>query len=205
MAGLPEWLIALALPSEELREATRGLMFPIIAVLLFNGIIMAWHIVPLFEASLHNASLYDLQLLCTLVAGMVDWWPLLTPLDGHTRLSNPLQMFYLGVESIPLDVFGLVTLFSRGVFYPTYAHAPRIFNLSALTDQQIAGGVVAVPNNVVDFILMSVVFFGWIAAMERAQNERERAEDEAERVELEARALAIEAERTMESKQAKQR
>jgi len=198
MAGLPEWLVALALPTAGLREATRGLMFPIVAVLLFNGIIMAWHIVPLFEASLHNVALYDLQLLCTLLAGLMDWWPLLTPLDGNSRLSNPFQLLYLGVESIPLDVFGLVTLFSRGVFYPTYAHAPRLFELSALSDQQIAGGVVAVPNNIVDFILMSVVFFGWIAATERAQHERELAEHEAELAELETRTLAIEAERPAE-------
>ncbi|HEX6817734.1 MAG TPA: cytochrome c oxidase assembly protein [Ktedonobacterales bacterium] len=201
MAGLPEWLMWRILPTQAMREATRGLLFPIVAILAFNGVIMAWHIVPLFEASLHNSALYDLQLVCTLLAGMMDWWPLLTPLDGHTRLSNPFQLLYLGVESIPLDLFGLVTLFSRGVFYPTYAHAPRVFGLSALTDQLIAGGIVAVPNNIVDFVLMSVVFFGWIASVERAQNERERAEAEAERAELEARTLAREA----EGEQARQR
>lgn len=194
MAGLPEWLMWRILPTQAMREATRGLMFPVVAILAFNGIIMAWHIGPLFEASLRNSALYDLQLLCTLLAGMMDWWPLLTPLDGHTRLSNPFQLLYLGVESIPLDLFGLVTLFSRGVFYPTYANAPRLFGLSALTDQQIAGGIVAVPNNVVDFVLMSVVFFGWIASVERAQNERERAQNEVELAELEARTLAREAE-----------
>ncbi len=45
------------------------------------------------------------------------------------------------------------------------------------------------PNDIVDFILMSVVFFGWIAAMELRQK-RERAEAEAELAELEARTLA---------------
>lgn len=201
MAGLPEWLVALLLPLESLREATRGLMFPVGAILAFNGIIIAWHIGPIFEASLRHPALYDLQLLCFLLAGMVDWWPLLTPLDGHTRLANPFQLLYLGVESIPLDVFGIIALFAGSPFYPTYAHAPRIFGISALLDQQIAGGIIAVPNNVVDFALMSVVFFVWIATIERAQEERERAEAEEERIELEARTLAREAEREQHATQ----
>jgi cytochrome c oxidase assembly factor CtaG len=194
MAGLPEWLVALILPLESLREATRGLLFPIIAILAFNGIIITWHVGPLFEAALRTPWLYDLQLLCILLAGMVDWWPLLTPLDRDTRLASPFQLLYLGVESIPLDLFGVVTLFSRSPFYPTYEHAARIVGIPALIDQQVAGGIVAIPNNVIDFVLMSAVFFGWLAQVDRAQAERERAEDEAERAELEARTLAREAE-----------
>src|SRR5690348_15735561 len=48
VAGTPEWLIALILPLESLREATRGLLFPIVAILAFNGIIIGWHVGPLF-------------------------------------------------------------------------------------------------------------------------------------------------------------
>jgi cytochrome c oxidase assembly factor CtaG len=194
MAGLPEWLVGLLLPLESLREATRGLLFPVIAILAFNGIIIIWHIGPLYEAALRTPWLYDLQLLCILLAGMVDWWPLLTPLDRHTRLANPFQLLYLAVESIPLDLFGVAMLFSRSPFYPTYEHAPRVLGIPALIDQQIAGGIVAIPNNVIDFVLMSVVFFGWIASIDQAQAERERAEADAERAELEAHTLALEAE-----------
>src|SRR5690242_4739861 len=137
MAGLPEWLVGLLLPLESLREATRGLMFPVAAILAFNGIIIAWHIGPLYEAALRTPWVYDLQLLCILLAGMVDWWPLLTPLDQHTRLANPFQLLYLAVESIPLDLFGIATLFSRAPFYTTYEHAPRVLGIPALLEQQI--------------------------------------------------------------------
>jgi putative membrane protein len=180
LAGMPEWLVARLLLREEWRAATRSLIFPIVAILAFNGIIIGWHITRLYEASLHNPWLYDLQLLCILLAGMIDWWPLLTPMDRHTRLASPFQMLYLGAESLPLDLFGLITIFSRAPFYPTYAAAPRIFGVSALLDQQLAGGIIAVPNNIIDFILMSVVFFGWIARVEAEQQAREQAEVERE-------------------------
>jgi len=194
MLGVPEWLTSRLLATEGVRQATRSLLFPVVAILAFNGLILIWHIPQYFEPSLHDLRLHDLQLLCILLAGVVDWWPLLTPLDRDTRLASPMQILYLGAESVPIDLFGFISIFARAPFYETYAHAPRIFGIPALLDQQLAGGIIAVPNNTIDFILMSVAFFGWVARMERAQMEREAAEHEAELAELEAYTLAREAE-----------
>jgi putative membrane protein len=194
MLGVPEWLTSRLLAVEGIRRATRGLLFPLIAILAFNGLILIWHIPQFYEPSLHDMRLHNLQLFSILLAGLVDWWPLLTPLDRHTRLASPMQILYLGAESVPIDLFGFISIFARAPFYETYAAAPRIFGIPALLDQQLAGGIIAVPNNTIDFILMSVAFFGWVARMERAQNEREAAEHDAELAELEAYTLAREAE-----------
>jgi putative membrane protein len=174
LIGLPEWLWWTLLPTRALRDATRGVLFPTVAVIAFNGIILLWHVAPLYEAALHSAPLHDLQNASFLLAGLLTWWPLLTPLDQHTRLASPFQILYLVVESLPLDVFGAFTLFAQRVFYPTYALAPRLFGLSPLADQAIGGAILAVPGNLLDIVLMSLAFFGWIAREERAQAERER-------------------------------
>jgi cytochrome c oxidase assembly factor CtaG len=76
---------------------------------------------------------------------------------------------------LALDLFGLVCIFVGYVFYPTYVTAQRFFGVSALTDQALAGGMLAIPNNVFDFILMSVIFFGWVQRLDRAQRAREEA------------------------------
>lgn len=177
MAGLPDWLTRLLLPRQSMREAAGGLRFSVIAVLLFNGLILLWHAGPLYETALHNAFWHDIQLLTFVVAGALTWWPLLTPANRHIRLSSPLQILYLAAESIPLDVFGVFTIFARGILYHTYAVAPRLWGISAMLDQQFGGGILAVPGNIVDLILMSVIFFAWIERMERAQRERERLAD----------------------------
>jgi putative membrane protein len=174
LIGLPEWLWWTLLPTRALRDATRGVLFPTVAVIAFNGIILIWHVAPLYEAALHSAPLHDLQNASFLLAGLLTWWPLLTPLDRHTRLASPFQILYLVVESLPLDVFGAFTLFAQRVFYPTYALAPRLFGLSPLADQAIGGAILAVPGNLLDIVLMSLAFFGWIAREERAQAARER-------------------------------
>jgi cytochrome c oxidase assembly factor CtaG len=175
LAGLPEGLVARFLPNEALRKMTRGFWFAFSAVVIFNGAILIWQVEPLFEASLQNDGLHNLRLLTLLIVGIINWWPLLTPLDRHTRFASPFQIFYIAAESVPLDLFGLACIFVSQVFYPTYAKAPRLFGISALTDQALAGGLLAIPNNLFDLILMSVVFFGWVERSDRAQREREAA------------------------------
>jgi putative membrane protein len=175
LAGLPEWLVARFLPTEALRKMTRGFWFAFAAVVIFNGAILIWQVEPFFEASLQDSGLHNLRLLTLLIVGIINWWPLLTPLDRHTRFASPFQIFYIAAESVPLDLFGLACIFVSQVFYPTYADAPRIFGISALTDQALAGGLLAIPNNLFDLILMSVVFFGWVERSDRAQREREAA------------------------------
>jgi putative membrane protein len=190
LVGLPEWLMWRLLPLRALRDATRGILFPVCAALAFNAVVLIWHIGPLYAAGLRQPGMHDLENLCFLLAGMLTWWPLLTPLDRQTRMATPFQMLYLAAESLPLDVFGVAAIFAPGVFYAAYAHAPRVWGLPAMTDQQIAGALLAVPGNILDIVLMSVIFFVWIERIERRQRERERAAAEAELAELEARTPA---------------
>lgn len=180
LLGIPEWLTWTLLPTRAIRNATRGLVFPIVATLLFNGLILVWHAGLLFEAALRNETLHDLENLCFVVAGLLTWWPLLTPLDTQKRLHHPVQMLYLVFESLPLDAFGVFAMFAQHIFYPSYSLAPHLFNLSPVEDQAAGGAILAVPGNIVDIVLMSIVFFAWIARMERAQQEREREQYKAE-------------------------
>lgn len=174
LLGLPDWLVERLLPASFIHNASRGLLFPTIAIVLFNGLILIWHIGPFYEAGLHNPALHDLENLCFLLAGLLTWWPLITPADAHTRMASPQQLFYLLLESLPLDLFGIFALFATGIFYSTYASAPRLWGFPASLDQQVGGAILAVPGNILDVILMSIVFFGWIGKIERAQRDRER-------------------------------
>lgn len=175
MLGIPDTLGRRLLPTRRLREAGRDPLFTVVAVVLFNLLILVWHAGPLYEVALLNSGWHDVQLLTFLLAGILTWWPLLTPADAHGRLSSPLQIVYLAAESLPLDVFGVFTIFAAGPLYYTYANAPRVIGwLSVIADQQVGGGILAVPGNIVDLVLMSLAFFGWVNQIERAQRAREQ-------------------------------
>jgi putative membrane protein len=176
LAGVPEWVAWTLLRTRGMRDATRGFAFTLLATFLFNALILIWHVGPLYEAAARNAGAHNLSLLFFLVAGCIGWWPVMTPLDRHTRLASPAQIIYVALNSLPLDIFGIFILFAGHLLYPLYASAPIVFGLSHTVDQAIGGGILAVPNTIIDVVIMSLAFFGWMQRSERAQIEREIAE-----------------------------
>jgi len=180
MIGLPEELATRLLPVQKLREATGSLLFVVIAVIGFNAVVLFWQIPRFYELSVRDTLWHEVANLSYLLAGVLTWWPLLTPTDSRARLSSPLQMVYLALESLPIDIFGVALIFAPAPLYATYIHAPRITGLSALADQQIAGALLALPGNLLDILFMSVIFFVWIERIEQSQRRRERAAIERE-------------------------
>jgi putative membrane protein len=180
MIGLPDELAQRLLPVRSWREAAGTPLFVVIMVLAFNTIVLFWQIPRYYDLAAQNTLWHNVANLSYLVAGVLTWWPLLTPADRRARMSSPLQMAYLALESLPIDVFGIAIIFAPGVLYSVYANAPRITGLSAIVDQQIAGALLALPGNLLDILFMSIIFFVWIDRIEQTQRQRERAEIERE-------------------------
>jgi cytochrome c oxidase assembly factor CtaG len=64
----------------------------------------------------------------------------------------------LGISGIPPTVLGfLFALIGRPV-YEFYARAPRLWGMSALVDQQVAGVIMFGLGNIVYFVAISVIF-----------------------------------------------
>ncbi len=180
MIGLPDELAVRLLPVRSWREAAGTPLFVVIMVLAFNIIVLFWQIPRYFDLAAQDTLWHNVANLSYLLAGVLTWWPLLTPADRRARMSSPLQMAYLALESLPIDVFGIAIIFAPGVLYSVYANAPRITGLSAMVDQQVAGALLALPGNLLDILFMSIIFFVWIERIEQAQRQQERAEIERE-------------------------
>ena len=180
MMGLPDELATRLLPVKKWREAAGTPLFVVIAVVAFNTIVLFWQIPRFYELSVQDTFWHDVANLSYLFAGVLTWWPLLTPADRRARMASPLQMVYLALESLPIDIFGIAIIFAPAPLYATYVDAPRITGLTAMVDQQIAGALLALPGNILDILFMSVIFFVWIERIEQAQRQRERVEIERE-------------------------
>ena len=199
MIGLPDELATRLLPVRKWREAAGTPLFVVIAVVAFNSIVLFWQIPRFYNLAAQDTLWHNVANLSYLLAGLLTWWPLLTPADRRGRMSSPLQMVYLALESLPIDVFGIAIIFAPGALYATYIHAPRVTELSALVDQQAAGALLALPGNILDVFFMSVIFFIWIERIEQTQRRRERAEIERE---LAAEAASNDAEHAADSQPA---
>ena len=89
------------------------------------------------------------------------WWPILSPLKELPRLTEPLQIVYLFLQSLLPAIMASFITFSENASYSFYVDAPRIWNLTAVDDQQIAGGSMKLMGTIILWSYMTVVFFRW--------------------------------------------
>jgi cytochrome c oxidase assembly factor CtaG len=164
MGFVPPMLL-LGLPARGWRRTPRALVrvgrllvHPVSGILAINLAFFGWHLTGAYEASLNNPEIYAAQQLSLLAASLLFWWPIVVPLGDRRVLSRWATLGYIMVATIPQTFGGITVALAKHELYPTYSLAPRIFGLSALTDQQIAGACIALVSKIALFIAFSVVF-----------------------------------------------
>jgi len=197
LAGCPSaiWEPILAQPA--IRGVLRTLTRPLIASIIFNVTFLLWHAPGLYNFALVHGTVYHIEMLSFLLTSLLNWWPLIGPVREFRKLSYPLQMLYAFLDGQPVDVFAFLVVFTGVVFYPQYAVPPQFvqFGYSAVADQTVAGAFLLIPG-LVDLVVMSPLFFLWLAQIEHKekladQRRLEEEEAEAERQELEMDASIV--------------
>jgi putative membrane protein len=172
LMGTPGWMLRPLLRYPVVARVARVLTMPVVAFALFNANFLAWHFPVFYEATLHSETIHIVEHLLFMATGVLNWWPILSPLPELPRLPYPGQILYLVLETVPIAALSALIVFSSAVLYPTYAAAPRLFGLSALSDQQIGGLIMWVPGGLVYWTAWSLVFFKWLGQEERVEQMR---------------------------------
>ena len=159
--GTPDWLWRWALRHPLLEWLMRFCTRPIMALVLFNATLAMWHLPPLWEWALQNHNAHVLQHFMYMTTAVFMWWPVLSPLRELPRLSYPLQMLYLFVQSLLPGTISAVLTFADSASYPTYIAAERITVLTPLADQQLAGLIMKSVGTIALWLLATVIFFIW--------------------------------------------
>lgn len=137
---------------------------PLPALGLHTLTIWAWHLPVLYEAGLRSDAIHHLQHALFLGTALIFWWPVIQPMPGRRGMSYGLSMLYLAAATIAqMKVLGGLLTFSSAPIYRHYAEVPRIWDLSALADQQIAGIMMLVGGFALLGIAFTLVFFIWAA------------------------------------------
>lgn len=167
--ALAEWiplLLVASMPPEVAPRAgrfaaVRALTRPLVALPLWLGTYLAWHVPVAYDTALEHPVLLDLEHLTYLLAGLLLWWPVLQA--EPWRLSSGAKAAYLFAAFVFASPLGLLMALLPSPLYDFYVAAPRLWGLSPLTDQQIAGIVMAVSESVVFFAMFTVYFVRFMA------------------------------------------
>ncbi|MHB2016833.1 MAG: cytochrome c oxidase assembly protein [Candidatus Xenobia bacterium] len=163
LSGSPDWLIRPLAEMVGVPPILRIVTRPVMTFILFNVIFSIWHLPGLFEFALRDRFVHFLEHACFLTAGILMWWPILSPLPEYPRLGPGPQIVYyflLSLSQIPL--FFLLA-FGNTVYYDTYITAPR-FPLMGMTitpeqDQQIGGILMKLVGEFAFISGIGVAFF----------------------------------------------
>ena len=166
LMGTPPWLLRPLIHSPRILGAARFLTLPVVAFVLFSVVFAVWHVPSLYDLALRERSIHILEHLTFLVAGVIMWWPILSPLPELPRSPYIIQMLYLFLQPTVPSIIGAVITFSHGVLYSWYEAAPRIWNISAHTDQQLGGVIMWVPGGLAFLLALAVVFLVWASQEE---------------------------------------
>ena len=162
LLGLPDGLVDRLVPRKAW-PVTGFLVTPVAAFIVYNLIMLAWHLPGLYGAALENQGVHILEHAMFMAAGVLGWWPVLgRSQNAAPPASPPIKMIYLFLMMFPMTMLAAVITFARAPFYPFYAEAPRLWGLSVLDDQQIAGLLMWIPGNMIFFLPFGFIFFRWM-------------------------------------------
>jgi putative membrane protein len=161
LAGTPGWLLRPLLDKPFLGRFARAVTPPIRCFIIFNVVIAAWHLPPLYNTAMEYHPVHIVQHLTFMAASVLMWWPFLSPLPELPRLAYPGQMLYCFLMVIPMSIVAIYIAMADHVLYPAYSMAPRLWGITPLSDQQIGGLIMWVPGGLLFYVVMTFVFFKW--------------------------------------------
>ena len=91
----------------------------------------------------------------------------MSPLPELPALSPPGQMLYLFLQSLAPTIPASFLTFGRTPLYRIYETFPRIWGISALDDQLIAGLIMKLVGGLLLWIVIAAIFFRWFAQEQR--------------------------------------
>jgi putative membrane protein len=167
IAGIPVWMLRKLLSPRPVAAIVRRITRPVVAIVIFNAILLLTHWPAVVELSVRSELFHFGAHVVVVGAALLMWWPVMSPLPELPSLPAPAQMLYVFIQSLAPTIPASFLTFGSSPLYPVYATFPRIWGISALTDQLIAGLIMKLLGGAILWVVISVVFFRWHAREER--------------------------------------
>jgi putative membrane protein len=146
-----------------LRWVSRTLGKPAPSFLLFSGVLLAWHLPALFDATLRSETLHALEHTLFFGTAVMFWKQVIDSPPLHASLGPPQRVAYVVGAMVVSWALAVVLALAPHPLYDFYAHeASRPGGISALADQQIAAGVMWVPGSITFVIVIFVYVHRWL-------------------------------------------
>jgi cytochrome c oxidase assembly factor CtaG len=142
-------VLAPVLKSDLFRAVGSWITHPVFCWFVYVGVTLGWHLPAFYELALRSTAWHRLEHFCFLGGGLLFWWPVVQPWPSRPRWPRWSMIPYLLLADIQNTALSAFLTFYDRVLYPTYAQVPRLGNLDAAADQNIAGTIMWVPGSII--------------------------------------------------------
>ncbi len=153
---------------------TRILAFPVVAWVIFAGLMWVSHFSPLFDAALEDPLVHDLEHALFLGAGLLFWWPAVALDPAPWRMPHPARALYVFLQMPQNTFLAVVLLNAPTALYAHYATLQRAWGPTALADQQAAAGIMWLAGDAIFLVAVMAIVFGWMRADARETGRTDR-------------------------------
>jgi putative membrane protein len=134
-----------------LRRAVVFVLRPSVSLVIWAGVIGAWHIPAAYDYTLTHPIVHDLEHLSFVAVGLLAWTQIIDPARRKTVGAAQRLACAAAMLAFALCLGGL--LFFAAPLYPAYVQqGTRLLGLSPLADQRLAG-LAMVGEQLVAFVL----------------------------------------------------
>lgn len=140
----------------------RMLARPWVAFVVFNADMLIWHVPWAYNLTLSHQWIHNCEHTLFFFTGLLFWAHVVDPGPLRQRLSFYMRSVYLVGAMIVGWVLAIILVLARHPLYPHYAHLlTRPGHISAIADQQMAGGVMWVPGSLAYSLALLIMFSRW--------------------------------------------
>ncbi len=152
----------------------RVLSFPVVGWLFLAAVLWAAHFSPLFNATLEDPFLHDLEHALFLTAALLFWWPAIALDPSPWRMAHPVRAVHIFMQMTQNTFLAFVMINVESVLYVHYATVVRSWGLSPLDDQRLAAGLMWIVGDVIFIASIMLVVRGWFRSEERDSGRNDR-------------------------------
>jgi putative membrane protein len=173
VVGTPAWMVRNMLGRGKALRAVRTLSRPVFGLIQFNVVLVLSHWPVVVEATVRYHPLHFVAHAVLLASAVLMWIPVASQVPELPRITPPARMLYLFLQTIVPTVPASFLTFNDHPLYQIYATFPRLWGISALTDQQSAGLIMKIVGGLYLWLIIAMIFFRWYESEERRE-QRER-------------------------------
>ena len=159
LLATPEWLLRVLVGEGATYRVVRFFTRPVVAAVLFNGMVMITHIPGVVNGSTVNGPFHFLLHFMVVFTAILAWMPVVGPLP-ELQMKHGAKMIYLFMFGVVPTVPAAWLAMAENPVYKHYGDQPvRVWNIDPINDQQVAGLIMKVGGGMFLWTVVIYMFF----------------------------------------------